>query len=460
MRPQATEPAARRLRLRAPDLVEWRKQDALLVWRDVPAWAVVDRDLYAFLQSLDGSSPLDVALGARSQDRECAQAAVESLAAQGVFEGLIPSRGADATLPPIESVAVNLTRRCNLRCRFCYLLEGLGGSAVGELTVDETGAFLRSLRPFLAEAPALTLLGGEPTLAADRLIAIAREGRRQGFVTLASTNGTLIDDALAGGARDVGLQVQVSLDGHTAELHDAVRGQGSFERTIAGIRTLVRHCAHTILSMVCHEGNLPHLGDFYALALSLGVREARYIPLKRMGGALRGGFDPASTAAMVRAGAELLREHPEYRPLAGRDCLSILANTCRYSARRRSCGTGLQTVLLDADGSIYPCLNTVFGEFRVGNLRDAGFEFARAWRESEVLARVREGSRVDSMNPRCAACAVRHWCLGGCRGEAYAACGEVSAPPPNCADLRQAVLETFWVLAESPDLVRPATRVC
>ncbi len=225
---------------------------------------------------------------------------------------------------------------------------------------------------------------------------------------------------------------------------------------MAGIRKLVAASAHVIISSVIHRGNLRYLEAYYDFARSLGVGEARYIPLKRMGGAPDSGLEPVPLPELLRAGADLLRRRPEFRPLMGRDALAILANTCRYAARKVSCGTGLQTVLLDSDGSLYPCLNTNLPVFRFGNIRDAGFDFHALWRSSPLLADVRRLTHADAHAP----CPVRAWCLGGCHGENFALTGSLDARPPHCEDLKRGIIEMCWLLTDQPDLGSAVKSAC
>jgi len=449
-------------RLTPPDLVEERDELVLLVWGDLPYWSVVDREFHALLCALDGRG-LDQVLSEqpawRAQRREI-ETQLEVLRKAGVFG--TPEEKTPA--PPlygtkIENIAINLTRRCNLRCKFCYNLPYLTKDDTGEVSAEEIGGYLRILKPFQAKHPTFTVLGGEPLLEADKLLAACEMAIRQGCTALVSTNGTQVTDDFARQAAKLGLQVQVSLDGHTAKLNDAVRGKGSFDGTVAGIRRLVAHKAYTIISQVCHRGNLPHLGAYYRFGQTLGVNEVRFIPLKCLGGATTGEFAAIPLDDLLQHAFTLFKSHPEFLPLTGRDAFSILATTCRFSSRRPSCGTGLQTVLLDADGTLYPCLNTNHPAFRIANIREPGFDFKRTWLESPVLTDLRR--RTVLFNPsKHAGCPVRYWCLGGCRGENHAVTGDAGKPSPDCTSLRRGILEMFWMLAERPDLAKPAVKIC
>jgi AdoMet-dependent heme synthase len=283
---------------------------------------------------------------------------------------------------------------------------------------------------------------------------LARYGRNNGLQTIVSTNGHCVTDDFARQTRRAGLQVQVSLDGASADLHDQVRGPGAFERTLSGIQRLVSRQVFTILSLVCHRENLHALEPFYTLARELGVNEARFIPLKRLGGACKAGLEPVDPKDLVVAAASLFRGHPEFRTLLGRDALSILATTCAHSIRQPSCGTGLRTLLLDANGDLYPCLNTHVPGLRVANIRDSGFDFGRLWTESLVLNRVRQETSLENPQTKCYNCVVRYWCLGYCRGETLQATGSLANRAVDCGRQREAIIETFWLLGTEPDIAR------
>jgi radical SAM protein with 4Fe4S-binding SPASM domain len=449
--------AGRRPAFRRPDHEEQREGNHLLIWRDIPFWMIVDHELRTLLTTMDGQYDIDARLATLSRSqKKAALRALGQLHAAGVFldeQGTAPTAGVRPE-PGIANVSINVTAKCNLRCRFCYNLDALESDPRGELSADGITGFLDSIKSSLAKGCSLTLLGGEPLLVPAKTLKLAQYGRKNGFQTMVSTNGHCVTDEFAAGARRSRLQVQVSLDGPDAEAHDRVRGRGSFVRTLGGIRKLVDQRVFTILSLVCHKDNLHCLEPFYSLARDLGVSEARFIPLKRLGGACKAGLEPANPKELVTTAAALFRGHPEFRTLAGRDALSILAATCAHSIRQPSCGTGLRTFLLDATGDIYPCLNTCVPELRVGNIREPAFDFARLWAESPLLNRVRESTSVENVQNKCYNCVVKYWCLGYCRGETFQAKGSLSGRATDCSQQREAVLEMFWLLGTERDLMR------
>lgn len=460
--------ARRKLLFNPPDEIEERAKGVLLVWRDLPYWMVVDREFHEFLCSFDGKREAEHLVGGQTGHRRetvTLFCQIEELTRVGVLSASDPDSALDARRralsPRIENVSVNLTSRCNLRCRFCYNLMSAPLRSEDELTADEIIGFLDTLQGFLGPRPSLFLLGGEPLLCADKVLVVGRFAVAAGFDVIVSTNGTFLTDEFATAAHQAGIQVQVSLDGPVEAIHDALRGSGSYRRALASLKTLVRNRAYTIASMVCLEENLPHIEAFYALAASVGVNEARVIPLKRIGGASQNGTAPVPLSRLIFAMISLLERHPEYAALMGRDCLSILAGQCQMAFPRKSCGTGVQTVLLDADGTLYPCLNTNRTEFAFGNLRESSFNFGAAWRTSPVLERVRRETSVETRDNACADCLVKYWCLGGCHGENYAVNGSLSSRSPDCVELRRAVTEMMWTLSTGPGWAQKLrSRIC
>jgi len=439
-----------------PDCRERRGERVLLVWGAAPWWTVVDRQADRFIAALvAGRSPAAAVaeLTNGRADFSVARAAAEivrRLKAAGVARRRprVPARDR------LESVAVNVTNRCPLRCAFCYNQPEVHQPGA-ELSGADLARALDSLRRHFAPGALLALLGGEPLLRPDDTIELARWGRRRGLRPLVSTNGLRVDERFARAAAGCGLEVQVSLDGPDAATHEAVRGEGTFDRAVAGVGLLLTAGVHTMISMVVHAGTLASIEAYLRLALSLGVAEARFLPVRRVGPGRR--FTPPAPLDLLRAIWRVADAEPELAALLGRDYASILAQTCHACAPRRSCGTGSQTLLLDADGTVYPCPNFVGPAFAAGNVRNERLD--HLWRRAARLAEVREQTALSTRKP-CATCWARYWCLGGCAGESYAEHGAFGHAGVGCDGLREAVRETFWRLADRPLAGGPAVARC
>ena len=149
--------------------------------------------------------------------------------------GAYPAARAARGMPPGPVVIWNLTRRCNLTCKHCYALSA-DHAYPGELTTDELFGVMDDLKAF--RVPVLILSGGEPLLRPD-LFEVAARAKAMGFYTGLSTNGTLIDEALAERIATLGFDyVGISLDGLRAT-HDRFRRlEGAFDASLAALRRL------------------------------------------------------------------------------------------------------------------------------------------------------------------------------------------------------------------------------
>lgn len=130
---------------------------------------------------------------------------------------------------------LELTYRCNVRCRHCYV-NGLGGE---ELRLNECRRLIDDL--YDLGTFCLVFTGGEPLLRED-FFDIVGHARKKGFLTVLFTNGTRIDRETADRIEAARFwQVEISLCGATAATHDRVtRCPGSFAKTVAAVRHLRR----------------------------------------------------------------------------------------------------------------------------------------------------------------------------------------------------------------------------
>ncbi|MDE2180151.1 MAG: radical SAM protein, partial [candidate division NC10 bacterium] len=164
---------------------------------------------------------------------------ITELLCGSLYDPKMPSRqkGGPSLLSSAERPVViwNLTRRCNLHCLHCYS-QSQDRAYADELTTDEGKRLIADLARY--KIPVLILSGGDPLYRED-LYMLADHARDLGLRCALSTNGTLIDAAVAKRLRLTGITyVGVSLDG-VGPVHDRFRGMdGSFALALQGLR----HC--------------------------------------------------------------------------------------------------------------------------------------------------------------------------------------------------------------------------
>jgi MoaA/NifB/PqqE/SkfB family radical SAM enzyme len=132
---------------------------------------------------------------------------------------------------------------CNLTCRHCFISCSPHSHTFGFLDLETVRRALdASVRLGVKE---YYFTGGEPFLNPD-LVPILELTLRYGPATVL-TNGTVFRDEWldrlrrAEAASPYSLEFRVSLDGFTAADNDPVRGAGTFERTLCGVRQLVAY---------------------------------------------------------------------------------------------------------------------------------------------------------------------------------------------------------------------------
>src|SRR5512134_4011320 len=162
----------------------------------------------------------------------------------------------------------NLIRRCNLTCKHCYSISA-DTDFPGELTTEEVFRVMDDLRAF--GVPVLILSGGEPLLRPD-IFAISSRAKAMGFYVGLSTNGTLIDVAMAERIAAVGYDyVGISLDG-IGEVHDRFRRQpGAYDAALGGMRLCHEHGIKVGLRFTMTERNVESLPAMLDLVDAEGI---------------------------------------------------------------------------------------------------------------------------------------------------------------------------------------------
>src|SRR5271163_4736388 len=132
---------------------------------------------------------------------------------------------------------------CNLSCNHCFISCNPHNHTFGFLDLESIRKALDESVPLGVKEYYFT--GGEPFLNRD-MVPILELTLQYGPATVL-TNGTVFkDDWLerlrrAADASPYSLEFRVSIDGFTAEGNDPIRGPGTFERAMHGVRQLVQH---------------------------------------------------------------------------------------------------------------------------------------------------------------------------------------------------------------------------
>jgi radical SAM protein with 4Fe4S-binding SPASM domain len=294
-----------------------------------------------------------------------------------------------------------VTRRCNARCPFCFYLSGEGDDDVraardGELTLDEVRAMASSLGDLLWVA----LSGGEIFLR-DDLIEICRVfyEKNRPSIMLLPTNGLtperiarMTEEALRSCPESV-IAVKLSLDG-PPPVHDAMREvPGSFGKVMESYRLLGEFLqqygnfelgVNTVFSrenqdhmdwVIEHVQGMERIKT-HTISLARGERVeetyknvdmGKYLrAVERLEEGLRDGSSPTYRfrGARLKAAQDIIQRR-------------LIHRTATENRRLLPCYAGKLNLVVTERGDLYPC-ESFRREHLMGNLRDFGFDVARA----------------------------------------------------------------------------------
>lgn len=301
----------------------------------------------------------------------------------------------------VSTVSVAVTDRCNSRCETCAVWRRGGRT---DLDPRLLGRLLDAKA--LAAPLRFDLTGGEPFLHPDlpRLVELLFDDPRTAFVGM-TTNGLCADRTLAlvrriaargGQAALARLGIGVSLDGQAAT-HDAIRGvPGSHARSVRLLAELRAQGIRPQVSLTIQGRNADEVPDLVAALEAQGI-EVAFRLAQREAVLFEG--EPAipalSSRQMSRLRVWLSAYAATHRP--GGRFIHRLLSPQRVFVEKMAialtrdrwyrCFSGLHSLFVTADGTIYPCtiLNAPLGNLRAADL-DAVMRSPRARRVLHHIA--------------------------------------------------------------------------
>jgi len=314
-----------------------------------------------------------------------------------------------------------LTYACNLACLHC--LSSSGKRDPQELSTRQCKDVIDELQRM--QVFYVNIGGGEPTVRPDFWELVDYATDHQVGVKF-STNGVRITPAVARKlAASNYVDVQISLDGATAEVNDAIRGRGSFAMVVRALQNLKdAGFRDTKISVVMTRHNVEQLDEFKALADRFGatLRITRLRPSGR-GADVWDELHP--TARQQRRLYDWLTTHGD-GVLTG-DSFFHLSAYGQALPGLNLCGAGRVVCLIDPLGDVYACPFAIHESFLAGNIvRDGGF--GTVWRESELFRELRSPTTGGA----CAKCAHFDTCRGGCMAAKFFTGLPLDGPDPEC----------------------------
>jgi mycofactocin radical SAM maturase len=226
-------------------------------------------------------------------------------------------------------------------------------------------------------------------------------------------------------ARTDYVDVQISFDGATASVNDAVRGPGSYDTAMRALRNLAEAgFPQPKISVVMTRRNVEQLDEFKTIADEFGA-QLRITRLRPSGRGADVWDELHPTAAqqrqmydwLVRRGDQVLTGDSFFHLSAYGEALPGL----------NLCGAGRVVCLIDPVGDVYACPFAIHEEFLAGNVRAPG-GFEQVWRRSELFANLRRPQTGGA----CRSCGHYDGCQGGCMAAKFFTGLPLDGPDPEC----------------------------
>ena len=341
--------------------------------------------------------------------------------------------------PPLRLVFWESTKACNLNCLHCRASAAKDRDE-SELTQDEVKRIVNEIAQ--VGSPVFIISGGEP-LVRPHILDIAAFARSKGLKVALASNGTLINEVVAKEIHEAGIRrVAISLDGASAETHDAFRQvPGSFESALEGARsaqaaglevqvnvTVTRHNVDDLplLLDLAHERRFVALHTFLLVPVGCGVEIAQdqTVSPEKYEEVLRW-FCKAEAASPIELKATCAPHFFRVRAQMKKEGLLAARDGAKTPFHRhtRGCLAGSTVCFISHVGKVQPC---GYLPVEAGDLRTSSFE--TIWNESPVFLELRDPSLLQG---KCGQCDYRIAC-GGCRARAQYAAGDYLAEEPYC----------------------------
>lgn len=296
-------------------------------------------------------------------------------------------------------VFFELTRRCNLNCRHCYVRP----ERRTELEYDEITGILKQLAA--GNALVVNFSGGEPFVRED-IFKIMTATVKSGLAVKIFTNGTMIDRAEAEALKRINpVFVEVSVHSSLETSHDSITGvNGSWSKACKAVKILKARGVRVRVKCSILKSNFKELESIESLFKSWGV-QYQFNPF------LMPAYGDPKVADDNAIGEKELKKFFDGRTEADR-----AEGDLNFMLSSNLCSAGITSCSITAYGDIQPCV--AFPK-RLGSLRKMTFN--KIWRENKFLKDLRMTRKRDIS--KCAGCRLLPWC-SKCPGIAYALKGD------------------------------------
>lgn len=302
----------------------------------------------------------------------------------------IKNIGKDDLVSPMHAT-IEVTDKCNLRCKHCYLEASCEKSNM--LSLDNFKKILSELEKNMVVNVEFT--GGELFINPDIYEILSLAYQKFTIIGLL-TNGTILADnvlELLAENKDRTV-VSVSIDSTSCDIHDRFRGvAGSFHRTCENVKRMTERGIKVRIASSIFKENMWEIDKLAELSVNLGAQLFSFNFVEDFG-----------------RGIELYKD--AYQNLKIQEYLEYLNSVIKKYAdiipiqneqkmlSKRNCGAGVNSIVIDATGQIRPCvLSPAWCD--MGNLLNEPFENIMKKDIYKKLAKLLPPYKDNGCDPAC-----------------------------------------------------------
>ena len=327
-----------------------------------------------------------------------------------------------------HKVDLALTYTCNNLCPHCY--NDPERFDMDSLATAEWKRILDTLAD--VGVPQVIFTGGEATVHPG-LPELVAHANGLGQIVGLNSNGRKLGKGdymrtLAAAGLD---HVQITLESHLAEIHDAMVGARAFEHTVAGVRAALESGVHTITNSTITRLNAATIEDTVAFLHSLGLRTFA------MNGMIYSGGGDANPDAIPQEELPsiLVRVRDTAEELGMRFLWYTVTEYCEMSPVEleigaKRCNAGEYSMCVEPNGDVLPCQSYYTA---AGNLLRDPWE--QIWK-SELFRSFRDRESDPAwagLPDKCHTCPDLPLCGGGCRIERESREGTAPSGCQSCS---------------------------
>lgn len=326
----------------------------------------------------------------------------------------------------------HITNRCNKRCSHCYQQVYENKEFTTAELLDIGSGYLELLKEYnnvneIEDRGHINITGGEPFIRDDifELIEFFYKNRKEITFGILTNGSYLTEEVVAKLSKFKPRMVQVSLDGNK-EMHDSIRGEGSFEEVIKAIKLLKKYNIKALVSFTANDKNYRNFSEVVSIARNAGAYKVWSDRLVPIGSGATGEVNTLSNKQVVEYINIMKKEKNKFVNKLSKTKVAI-ERSLQFLCGEGDCytcsaGDGLIVVL--EDGSVMPCRRL---PLVVGNLKDLSLK--EIYFNSDLMKDLRENKEISK---GCEGCNLFSTCKGGAKCISYGIYGDYRKKDYGC----------------------------